>query len=133
METYEGLSASLECTTFTDYSKLFGWQTFKRVGASMTINRVYKLVLILSITIQLSLFFMVVTVGLWIDQLWNGQIAHLAKLAFVYKPVFIIVLVVSFCISITYIFLLTLPKQLLIPWLMTVISTNSYPWHQTAY
>ncbi|KIM85451.1 hypothetical protein PILCRDRAFT_817474, partial [Piloderma croceum F 1598] len=81
--------------------KLFGWQTFKRVGASMTINRVYKLVLILSITIQLSLFFMVVTVALWIDQLWNGGIAHLARLAFVYKPVFIIVLI------------------LLVPWLMT--------------
>jgi len=67
----------------------------------MTINRVYKLVLILSIVIQLALFFMIVTVALWIDQLWNGQIAHLAILAFVYKPVFIIVLV------------------LLVPWLMT--------------
>lgn len=81
--------------------KLFGWQTFKRVGASVTINRVYKLVLILSIAIQLALFFMIVTVALWIDQLWNGQIAHLAILAFVYKPVFIIVLI------------------LLVPWLMT--------------
>lgn len=61
----------------------------------MTINRVYKLVLILSIAIQLSLFFMVATVGLWIDQLWNGQIAHLAERAYVYKPVFIVVLIVS--------------------------------------
>jgi len=67
----------------------------------MTINRVYKLVLVLSINLQLALFFMVATIGLWIDQLWNGQIAHLARLAFVYKPVFIVVLI------------------LLIPWLMT--------------
>jgi len=81
--------------------KLFGWQTFKRVGASLKINRLYKLMLILSIIIQLSLFFMVVSVALWIDQLWNGQIAHLARFGFVYKPVFIVVLI------------------LLIPWLMT--------------
>ncbi|KZP32272.1 hypothetical protein FIBSPDRAFT_907362 [Athelia psychrophila] len=72
--------------------KLFGWMTFKRVGASFTINRIYQLVLILSIVIQLSLFFMVVTVALWIDQLWNGKIARLAKEALVYKVVFIIVL-----------------------------------------
>ena len=42
---------------------------------------------------------MVVTVALWIDQLWNGRIAHFARLAFVYKPVFIIVLVVSTCVN----------------------------------
>lgn len=70
--------------------------TFKRVGASFTINRIYQLVLILSIVIQLSLFFMVVTVALWIDQLWNGKIARLAKEALVYKVVFIIVLHVRF-------------------------------------
>jgi hypothetical protein len=81
--------------------KLFGWQTFKRVGASRTINRVYKLVLTLSITIQLSLFFMATTVGLWIDQLFNGAIARLAILSTVYKVAFTITLV------------------LLIPWLMT--------------
>jgi len=52
--------------------KCFGWQTFKRVGASLTINRIYKLVLILSIVLQLSLFFMAAAVGLWIDSLMNG-------------------------------------------------------------
>jgi len=81
--------------------KLFGWQTFKRVGASLTINRIYKLVLILSIIIQLALFFMVVSLALWLDQLWNGQIAHLASRAYVYKPVFIVVII------------------LLVPWLTT--------------
>ncbi|KAJ3736858.1 hypothetical protein DFJ43DRAFT_1129029 [Lentinula guzmanii] len=52
--------------------KTFGWQTFKRVGASLTINRIYKLVLVLSIILQLSFFFMGATVGLWIDSLING-------------------------------------------------------------
>lgn len=65
--------------------KLFGWQTFKRVGASLTINRIYKIVLTMSITIQLSLFFMVVTVSLWIDQLMNSTIGDLATFTVLYK------------------------------------------------
>jgi hypothetical protein len=81
--------------------KLFGWQTFKRVGASLTINRIYKLVLILSITIQLSLFFMIVTVSLWVDQLMNSVIGDLASFQKLYK-------VTSF-----------ITLALLIPWLMT--------------
>jgi len=72
--------------------KLFGWQTFKRVGASRTINRVYMLVLSLSIAIQLSLFFIVVSIALWIDQLYNGPIGHLATRGTVYKGVLVTVL-----------------------------------------
>jgi hypothetical protein len=75
--------------------QLFGWQTFKRIGASLTIQRIYKIVLVLSITIQLGLFFMVVTVGLWIDQLYNGSIGRFAVLSSVYKIAFIITLLVS--------------------------------------
>jgi len=67
---------------------------------------------------------MVVSVALWIDQLWNGQIAHLARLSFVYKPVFIVVLIVSEYVSIVYMLLFTYPKQLMIPWLMTVIDMH---------
>ncbi|KAG6919586.1 hypothetical protein DXG01_004250 [Tephrocybe rancida] len=81
--------------------KLFGWQTFKRVGASLTINRIYKIVLTLSITIQLSMFFMAVTVSLWIDQLFNSAIGDLADLKTLYK-------IASF-----------VTLALLIPWLMT--------------
>jgi len=81
--------------------KLFGWQTFKRVGASLMINRVYKLVLFLSITIQLSLFFMIVTVSLWVDQLTNSVIGDLANFQKLYK-------VTSF-----------ITLALLVPWLMT--------------
>lgn len=39
---------------------------------------------------------MVVAVALWIDQLWNGNIARLAKEALVYKVAFVIVLNVRF-------------------------------------
>lgn len=76
--------------------QLFGWQTFKRVGASITINRVYKIVLILSIVIQLSLFFMAVTVCLWIDQLLNSVIGDLVDFLTLYKITSAITLAVSF-------------------------------------
>jgi len=79
---------------FSDYFQLFGWQTFKRVGASRIISRVYKLVLVLSIVIQLSLFFMVIAISLWLDQLCNGNIGRLA-ISPVYKPLLIATLVVS--------------------------------------
>jgi hypothetical protein len=74
---------------------LFGWQTFKRVGASLPINRYYKLVLTLSIVIQLSLYFMLATTGMWLDQLWHGSIARYASLMSLYKAVFITTIIVS--------------------------------------
>lgn len=76
-------------------AKSFGWQTFKRVGASLIISRTYKLVLSLSIVIQLSLFFIVASIALWLDQLWNGAIGHLASSP-VYKPLLIITLILLF-------------------------------------
>ncbi|KAI0004096.1 hypothetical protein BJV74DRAFT_423884 [Russula compacta] len=80
--------------------KLFGWQTFKRVGASRTINRIYKLVLTLSIVIQLSLFFVILAVILWLDQIYNGAIGVMATQSNVYQAFLMIVI-------------------LLIPWLLT--------------
>ena len=74
--------------------KAFGWQTFKRVGASRSINRIYKLVLCLSIAIQLALFFILVSMALWIDQLYNGAIGHLATNSTLFKVIMIVVLVV---------------------------------------
>ncbi|KAJ7462796.1 hypothetical protein B0H11DRAFT_1734961 [Mycena galericulata] len=90
----------ISCVLTWKLVKLFGWQTFKRVGASLTINRIYKLVLVLSITLQLSLFFMGATVSLFLDQLFNGWVGHLAWYSMLYKVMFIITAV------------------LLIPWLM---------------
>jgi hypothetical protein len=73
--------------------KLYGWQTFKRIGASLTIKRVYKLVLTLSIFIQIALFFIVVTVALWLDQLLNSAIGDQATFLTIYKAGAIITLV----------------------------------------
>ncbi|KAJ7693611.1 hypothetical protein B0H17DRAFT_1168805 [Mycena rosella] len=90
----------ISCVLTWKLVKLFGWQTFKRVGASLAINRVYKLVLVLSITLQLSLFFMGVTVSLFLDQLFNGLVGQHAWYSMLYKVMFIIT------------------AMLLIPWLM---------------
>ncbi|KAG6837874.1 hypothetical protein H0H93_013027 [Arthromyces matolae] len=79
------LALVISCFLTWRLFKSFGWQTFKRVGASLTINRVYKLVLTLSITIQLSVFFMAVTVSLWIDQLLSSAIGDLASFVALYK------------------------------------------------
>ena len=38
-------------------SWMFGWQTFKRIGASLEINKLYKLALVFSISLQLGFFF----------------------------------------------------------------------------
>lgn len=81
--------------------KLFGWQTFKRIGASLNINRIYKLILTLSIAIQLSLFFVVASIGIWLDQICNGTFAHLSTEGTLYMALSIVVIV------------------LLAPWLVT--------------
>jgi len=91
----------LSCFLSFKLIKLFGWQTFKRVGASRSINRMYKLVLTLSIVIQLSLFFVVAAVIIWLDQLYNGAIAVMSPRSNLYQVV------------------LTLVITLVIPWLLT--------------
>jgi hypothetical protein len=56
----------------------------------------YKLVLVLSITIQLSFFFVAVTVSLWLDRLVNYFIGDLVDLRKVYLASCIITLIVRF-------------------------------------
>jgi len=91
----------LSCFLSFRLIKLFGWQTFKRVGASRTINRIYKLVLTLSTVIQLSLFFVVTAVVIWLDQLYNGAIAVMASQSNLYHAMVTVVI------------------TLIIPWLLT--------------
>jgi len=91
----------LSCFLSFRLIKLFGWQTFKRVGASRAINRTYKFILTLSTVIQLSLFFVVTAVTIWLDQLYNGAIAVMATKSSLYQT------------------MLTLVITLLIPWLLT--------------
>jgi len=81
--------------------KTYNWATFKRIGASRTISRVYKLVLSLSVTLQLSLFFIVVSMALWIDQLCNGAIGLTSTHMTLYRALYITVLI------------------LLVPWIVT--------------
>ncbi|CAL1696291.1 unnamed protein product [Somion occarium] len=92
-------AAALLVSTFLTWRlvKLFGWQTFKRVGASLIIRRIYNAVLVLSIIIQLSAFFIVVSGGLWLDQVINGNIAKLTTNAAGFKAVVIIVILVRLC------------------------------------
>lgn len=59
-------------------------------------NRIYKTVLTLSIAIQLSLFFIAATAGLWIDQLMNGEIGQMATYKVLYETVCISIIIVSF-------------------------------------
>ncbi|KAI0343999.1 hypothetical protein BDW22DRAFT_1392179 [Trametopsis cervina] len=73
--------------------KSFGWQTFKRIGASLTMSHAYRIILIFSIVIQLSAFFVVVAVALWVDQIYNGDIGHLTHEAPVFKGTAVAVLV----------------------------------------
>jgi len=74
-------------------TKAFGWRTFKRMGASMQIRRQYTAVLILSVIIQLALFFIVASAGLWLDQLTEGVISQLATRKTVYEVMTVLVLV----------------------------------------
>ena len=64
----------------------------------------YKLVLTLSIAIQLSLFFIVVSIALWLDALCNGVIGRLSTQPDLFKGVIVAVIVVSRLASIaTYV------------------------------
>jgi len=64
------------------------------MGASMQIRRQYSAVLTLSVTIQLALFFIVASAGLWLDQLINGVASQTAKGRAAYEVVTVFVLVV---------------------------------------
>lgn len=65
--------------------KMFGWQTFKRIGASLEINRVYKIILIFSIGLQLGFFFVIAAMGLWLDSLFNTVLGSNAEHVVLYR------------------------------------------------
>ncbi|KAF8745684.1 hypothetical protein RHS02_01281, partial [Rhizoctonia solani] len=83
--------------------KVYGWQTFKRIGASRVMNRAYRLVLAFSIHLQCAVYFFVTSSALWVDELLNGSIACFAEHQGLYKGVFITSI---------------LHTQLLLPWLI---------------
>lgn len=72
--------------------KQFGWQTFKRVGASLSVNHMYKLVLGLSVVLQLALFFIVSSLALWVDQICNGPAAAVTKHSTAYQAFYLVII-----------------------------------------
>lgn len=70
--------------------KVYAHQSFSRVGASPKINRVYKIVLSLSVALQLALFFTLAATAMWIDKIATGNIRRLAFHSDIYKAAFII-------------------------------------------
>ncbi|KAG9121326.1 hypothetical protein FRC07_002746 [Ceratobasidium sp. 392] len=69
--------------------RVYGWQTFKRIGASRVMNRAYRLVLAFSIHLQLAVYFFVTSSALWVDELLNGPIACFAQHRSIYEGIFI--------------------------------------------
>ncbi|KAG9092016.1 hypothetical protein FS749_016063 [Ceratobasidium sp. UAMH 11750] len=69
--------------------RVYGWLTFKRIGASRVMNRAYRLVLAFSIHLQLAVYFFVTSSALWVDELMNGPIACFAQHRSLYEGVFI--------------------------------------------
>ncbi|KAH9481284.1 hypothetical protein JR316_0005806 [Psilocybe cubensis] len=75
--------------------KVYAHQTFNRAGASPKVNRIYKLVLMFSVCLQLSSFISVASAGMWINKVSHGALAVLAKHAKLYLAGFIVTLVLQ--------------------------------------
>ncbi|KAG8925689.1 hypothetical protein FRC01_009824, partial [Tulasnella sp. 417] len=71
--------------------KVFGWATFRRIGADRKINAIYTVVLLMTVFLQLSLFFIVTTMALWIDQLCFGAIGKFSSHMMVYRAIDIVI------------------------------------------
>jgi len=80
--------------------KTYRTNTFRRVGPPKNVLRMYRYFLAVLVSIELSVFILVNTMALWIDQLLHGVIKQLSSHTVVYDGTFIITAV------------------LLIPWLM---------------
>ena len=84
----------------------FGWQSFKRIGASVLVNRLYRLASTLFILIQLSFFFVATAMSLWVDQMYNGLFGSKGVHTGLYKAGHFIVFI------------------LLLPWLILVSNSE---------
>ncbi|ETW79910.1 hypothetical protein HETIRDRAFT_386468 [Heterobasidion irregulare TC 32-1] len=68
--------------------KVYNAQTFKRVGPPTTIIRVYRYYLTSLVCLQLSVFFLVVAMSLWVDQLLNSAIKEISEHTDIYIALF---------------------------------------------
>ncbi|KAJ7482310.1 hypothetical protein B0H11DRAFT_1218586 [Mycena galericulata] len=71
--------------------KVYASETFARVGASKDINRVYKLVLLFSVILQLASFFTLAGTAMWLGKISFGAIRSLAE----HFPIYLAALVVT--------------------------------------
>ena len=114
-------------------SQKFGWQTFKRIGelvlhtggfsltvglsgASLEINRIYKVILTFSIGLQLAFFCVIASMGLWVDFLMTTDEGQLSKNGDVYKVITILMCIVCATLRLVNDSRLT-SSQLMVPWM----------------
>ncbi|ODN99214.1 hypothetical protein I350_07373 [Cryptococcus amylolentus CBS 6273] len=74
----------------------FGWQTFQRIGASSTMNKMYKLVLGLSIILQLDAFALVTFFALYLDQITRGQASYFMSNCKAWRALYSILVIMLF-------------------------------------
>lgn len=70
--------------------KVYKTQTAKLVGTSTQVNTVYKLVLTLSVSLQLAGFFIFASTAIWIDKVSSGAISHVAIHLSLYRVAFVV-------------------------------------------
>ncbi|KAJ7160792.1 hypothetical protein C8R46DRAFT_1223134 [Mycena filopes] len=76
-------------------------QTFSRVGASAEVNQIYKLVLLLSASLQLAGFFTLAQTGMWIAKISFGAIRQLAE----HFPIYLGVLIATAVLEVPWLVL----------------------------
>lgn len=69
--------------------KLYDTLTFSRVGPPKKILTIYRYFLVVFVGLQLAVFFLVVAMSLWVDQLINGVIAAISSHTTIYQALFI--------------------------------------------
>ncbi|WVR00076.1 hypothetical protein IAU59_007218 [Kwoniella sp. CBS 9459] len=74
----------------------FGWQTFQRIGASTQMNRLYKLVLALSILLQLDAFVLVTFFALFLDQISRGPASYFMRKCTLFQTIYSVLIVILF-------------------------------------
>ncbi|KZT24929.1 hypothetical protein NEOLEDRAFT_1134125 [Neolentinus lepideus HHB14362 ss-1] len=69
--------------------KDYASHSFKRVGPPAAIVRIYGFFLAVFVCMQLLVFFLSAAMGLWVDQLFNGDIARISSHTTIYEGLFL--------------------------------------------
>lgn len=87
---------ALLCASYLGWHlvKSYSSHSFKRAGPPPAIVRIYRFVLAIYVCVQLLVFFLTTATGLWIDQLFNGDIARISSHTNVYKALFLFTVIV---------------------------------------